>query len=114
MRNPAFFATMILGAFLMSVAAHAAAPEGTIEIDVIRKNQPTVPFRHKSHKTLACRMCHHEDARGREQRCSGCHEEKADGKVAGLKEAYHRKCIACHKKARRGPVVCTRCHKLGK
>jgi uncharacterized protein (DUF2141 family) len=114
MKRRVAMATAVFAVLAAAAAAFAAAPDNAIEIDVIRKNQPPVAFRHKAHKTLACRMCHHADERNREKRCSVCHAENADGMKPGLKEAFHRSCIGCHKKARRGPVVCTRCHRLNR
>lgn len=98
-----------IGASPVPVAA--GAPDDIVTIDVIRDRQAPVPFRHRSHRTHACRMCHHADPRDEGQRCSGCHMKEAEGEMPGLKDAFHRKCMECHRKAKRGPMICTRCHR---
>ncbi len=111
MKRPVIFAMMLLSMFLAVDMVEAKAPDNAIEIDVIQKKQPSVTFRHKAHKTIGCKMCHHADTKGPRRRCSGCHGEEASGNKVGLKEAFHRMCMGCHKKAKRGPIVCTRCHR---
>jgi hypothetical protein len=49
------------------------------------------------------------------KKCAACHKEKAQDKVLGLKDAYHKKCEGCHKELKKekkptGPTSCTKCH----
>ncbi len=78
-----------------------------------------VRFMHAKHAQLIdnCFECHHhrpEDLKTPEiVRCSACHQQSfvvdLPGRI-GLKAAYHRKCIQCHKEENKGPVTCTGCH----
>jgi hypothetical protein len=88
---------------------------GKVVIDEIQKSKPPVPFDHKAHaekRAKDCKTCHHKDEAGKEQKCSACHKEKAEGKVVSLKEAYHTTCKDCHKKdaSKKAPVKCNDCH----
>jgi hypothetical protein len=116
-RSPFLLAVPAL-LLLMSTAAVAAprnpAPEAPLVVGGDKKergNNPVV-YRHKVHKSLSCRMCHHKDERNEEQRCSGCHEEKGESGMPGLKDAFHAKCKGCHVRIKKGPKVCTGCHRL--
>jgi hypothetical protein len=45
-------------------------------------------------------------------RCTACHD---GGATIGLRRAYHRKCLGCHRKTRlqgmsSGPELCGECH----
>jgi hypothetical protein len=88
---------------------------GKVVIDEIQKSKPPVPFDHKAHaekRAKDCKTCHHKDEAGKEQKCSACHKEKAEGKVVALKEAYHTTCKDCHKKdaSKKAPTTCSGCH----
>lgn len=88
---------------------------GKVVISEIQKSKPPVPFDHKAHaekRAKDCKTCHHKDEAGKEQKCSACHKEKAEGKVVSLKEAYHTTCKDCHKKdaSKKAPVKCNDCH----
>jgi hypothetical protein len=78
-----------------------------------------VRFMHKKHAAVVgdCLKCHHyrpEDPSASEtERCSACHQESFKPEVpgrVGLKAAYHRQCMGCHKEWDKGPVGCTDCH----
>ena len=76
-----------------------------------------VTFPHLNHYEIIgdCKTCHHhhnqEDAT---PACKKCHNEAFDPdniEKPGLKGAFHRKCMGCHKEYGSGPVVCVNCHK---
>ena len=96
---------------LFAAAAFAAAPEKAIVIDKIQKSKAPVTFDHKSHGALKCVQCHHKGEPGKEQKCSACHGDKADGKKLELKEAFHKHCRDCHKAEKKGPQACNDCHR---
>jgi predicted CXXCH cytochrome family protein len=58
----------------------------------------TVTFPHKKHQEML-------------KDCIKCHE-KGPGKIAELgKDWAHKVCRGCHTEMKRGPVICTDCHK---
>ena len=82
-----------------------------------------VRFNHGQHAAGAadCSVCHHK--RPLEKvgfspnpelvRCSACHQQSFSADFPerlGLKAAYHQRCIGCHEREDRGPVVCVDCH----
>ncbi|MGE5309200.1 MAG: cytochrome c3 family protein [Deltaproteobacteria bacterium] len=70
----------------------------------------SVTFSHKVHSdpaNAACKDCHHM-GEAPVQKCESCHT--ADSKV-NRKDAYHKKCIDCHKEKSKGPTGCMDCHK---
>jgi Class III cytochrome C family len=77
---------------------------------------PTV-FNHKLHAEMAemakgCRECHHYSPEGEYPACSSCHKPgiHADNlEQVGLKGAYHRQCIGCHREWSR-ETDCEICH----
>ncbi len=78
-----------------------------------------VRFMHKKHaaKVGDCLKCHHyrpdDPAASETERCAACHQESFKPEVpgrVGLKAAYHRQCMGCHKEMGQGPVGCTDCH----
>jgi len=65
-----------------------------------------VPFDHKGHADMAemtdgCVICHHYTPEGKEHpACKACHDIAVKGtgiRKPGLKGAYHRQCLNCHK-----------------
>ena len=65
-----------------------------------------VPFDHKGHAQMAqmtrgCVVCHHYTPEGAQHpACRTCHEAepaRADIRKPGLKGAYHRQCMNCHR-----------------
>ena len=91
----------------------AAAQPDKIMINEIQKMKGPVPFDHKQHVAASkdCKSCHHADSPGQEQKCFSCHKEKTVEKTLSLKDAYHKKCIDCHKTQGKGPTKCNDCHK---
>jgi hypothetical protein len=85
---------------------HAAkdAPE-FLKIGILsNRYEPTI-FTHKLHAEMAsmsggCIFCHHFNPPGRIAPCRDCHEsssERSDLSKPGLKGAYHRQCLNCHR-----------------
>lgn len=65
-----------------------------------------VPFDHRGHATMAemaggCTVCHHHTPEGgAHPACRTCHEvapARENIRMPGLKGAYHRQCINCHR-----------------
>ena len=109
----ALMAIVVAVTFSASLVIGAAAPAGKVTIKEIQKTKPAVTFDHKAHADRVkgnCKACHHKDEAGKEQGCSKCHGDKADGKKVELKEAFHKTCKDCHKKMN-GPTKCDGCHK---
>ena len=117
-----------LFAFVAAVAlAHYPA---TIKIGEAAKKQPPVTFDHAKHGdklVKTCGTCHHtqkdltkalNDANKIDvKKCSACHLDPKDAKVPSMREMamtknpFHIRCISCHKEGKKGPTVCTQCHK---
>jgi len=77
-----------------------------------------VPFDHQGHSEMAdmmggCAICHHHTPEGvAHPPCETCHEispEAEDVRKPGLKVAYHRQCVSCHREWS-GATSCTACH----
>ena len=77
-----------------------------------------VPFDHKGHAGMArmtgsCAVCHHYTPDGlKHPACKTCHERnsrKNDIHKPGLKGAYHRQCMGCHREWS-GETRCGACH----
>ena len=78
-----------------------------------------VPFDHAGHAEMAqmaggCSLCHHYTPEGLEHpACKSCHAvaaEEADIRKPGLKGAYHRQCMSCHREWS-GETSCGVCHR---
>jgi hypothetical protein len=75
-----------------------------------------VNFSHGDHMwiTDSCTSCHHHEAAGKYSSCKSCHDKPfnpAELDKPGLKGAYHRRCLDCHKEsAKAGPLGCNECH----
>lgn len=77
-----------------------------------------VPFDHKGHAEMAamtrgCVVCHHYTPEGATHpACKTCHEAsgaRADVQKPGLKGAYHRQCLNCHREWS-DDTKCETCH----
>ena len=77
-----------------------------------------VPFDHKGHADMAqmtqgCAVCHHYTPEGATYpACKSCHEvapERRDIRRPGLKGAYHRQCMSCHREWSH-TTACGICH----
>ena len=93
----------------------------TITLDILSKRYGPVEFSHSYHAEIAgdCASCHHHSPEGTTPACGECHEPiivyhydptKKGGPDLGLKGAYHRQCLGCHKEMESGPIGCTDCH----
>ena len=78
-----------------------------------------VVFSHKLHSEMAdfsrgCSICHHHNPAGPILKCSSCHEKtslRGDLHKPGLKGAYHRQCMGCHREWSHS-TACGNCHAL--
>lgn len=90
----------------------------TITISILSKLYEPVTFPHAKHidAVKECKVCHHMEE-GKTYACSSCHAHVdvyryEDRTVTvGLKGAYHGSCLSCHKKAAKGPLKCSECHR---
>jgi len=74
-----------------------------------------VHFPHSKHFTVkeSCRACHHRFPEEPAKSCYACH--KKDTKtMLGAMNAYHKRCITCHKESKKAPRNCMDCHKIKK
>ena len=80
------------------------APE-ILKIDGLSKLYEPSIFTHKLHAEMAgmsggCISCHHHNPPGRIAACRQCHNPYVTGtdlNKPGLKGAYHRQCLNCHR-----------------
>ena len=106
----AFFVTLCF--MVVAGVSIAAAPE-TVTIDKCQKRKPAVTFNHKKHAdTLKdCKICHHKyEGKGEPNPCFKCHA-CTKGETPSAKQAFHKRCIKCHRKEGKGPKKCAECHK---
>ncbi|HWR83519.1 MAG TPA: cytochrome c3 family protein [Candidatus Deferrimicrobium sp.] len=96
--------------------AVSGAPD-TLVIDVLSKLYGPVRFEHKLHAGMSqmgrgCGECHHYSPAGEIPSCRSCHQpgsDAADLSKPGLKGAYHRQCLACHREWSH-ETQCVLCH----
>jgi hypothetical protein len=71
-------------------------------------------FNHTNHVEYAadCETCHHHSSEVEgAPPCRECHgETSGDLRKPGLKGAYHRQCMNCHREMGAGPLDCVGCH----
>ncbi len=81
------------------------APDVVI-LDELENEYLPVPFDHKGHADMAemtkgCVVCHHYTPEGRQHpSCKDCHDpgiSETSIRKPGLKGAYHRQCLGCHR-----------------
>jgi len=99
----AFLCSLFAG---VSIAAKATAP--TKPLTLKGKTKGPVAFTHVNHK-MDCKECHHKGEPS--DKCEKCHKPAAEGKTPGLKDAFHKNCMGCHKAKKQGPTKCDECHK---
>jgi hypothetical protein len=116
-----------LSSFLIFAATAAAHYPATLKIDAAAKKQAAVTFDHARHGdklATSCDTCHHtqkglkkeETNKVDVKKCSTCHLDPK-GNIPSMREMslsknpFHIRCIACHKEQKKGPAVCTGCHK---
>ncbi len=97
-------------------APQATVPE-VITIGIISNLYEPVVFTHSDHTGYAdnCESCHHHSTAGTSVSCSKCHSpvpraRMTDKTRLGLKGAYHKQCMGCHREMGSGPLDCTDCH----
>jgi len=87
-------------------------------LDELEELYLPVPFDHRGHQQMAemtrgCTVCHHHTPEGREHpACKSCHEVspvRENMRKPGLKAAYHRQCLSCHREWSHA-TSCTVCH----
>lgn len=94
------------------------APE-ILKIDIISNYYEPTIFTHKLHAEMAgmsggCVSCHHFNPPGRIAACRECHDPVVTGTdltKPGLKGAYHRQCLNCHREWSHSNE-CAVCHAL--
>lgn len=93
------------------------APE-LFTIDTLSNIYEPSIFTHKLHAEMAamsggCASCHHFNPPGKILSCVNCHEagKRTDLSKPGLKGAYHRQCLNCHREWSH-TTNCTVCHEL--
>ncbi len=90
-----------------------------IIIDIISDLYVPVVFSHQLHAEMSdmsggCQICHHHNPPGAILACRDCHEvsvKRADLNRPGLKGAYHRQCLGCHREWSH-TTKCSICHAL--
>jgi Class III cytochrome C family len=98
-------------AFLFAIGGVVVAGTAPDVIKLSANYKGGLDFTHAKHVTYAkddCKACHHT---GENVGCKGCHDatgSKANGMKA--KNAFHKQCKDCHKKAGKGPTGCKDCH----
>ena len=86
-------------------------------LDRVASQYPGVQFDHKRHASMSemgggCAECHHFSPAGKISPCESCHAKDAnaaDLRQPGLKGAYHRQCLSCHREWSHD-VNCNVCH----
>ncbi len=107
------------------VTVHASADTGPDKIELQKitaspdRYEPVL-FAHRIHARMSemsgnCVLCHHYNPPGSVLACSECHAAETSSKNAdlskpGLKGAYHRQCINCHRESGLAATQCESCH----
>jgi hypothetical protein len=87
-------------------------------LDELEDRYLPVPFDHRGHAEMAamtrgCAVCHHYTPEGSTHpACKSCHEinpAREDLRKPGLKGAYHRQCLSCHREWSH-ETSCSICH----
>jgi c(7)-type cytochrome triheme protein len=126
MKERTAFVLILIAAFLTLIPGDfwAQPDQITLESPSFKtRERPPVPFPHLRHieAGLSCKDCHHRYEKGENVidegeleagkpgiRCHECHSSKSNPKV---RDAFHRQCIDCHKKSKKGPLFCGECHR---
>ncbi len=108
-----FLSGVAFGLLLATAAAAAPFPdEILLSIRDIVQTKPHVGFAHKGHGKYVsgCGTCHHRDTGIVGQKCSGCHGSTEETTKVCLRQAYHKQCMGCHSRGKKGPTKCNQCH----
>jgi hypothetical protein len=98
--------------------ARPATGPNVVELNELEKLYDPVRFDHKAHSGMTrfgggCTLCHHHTPEGGEHpSCRTCHAPDVpheDSDQPGLKGAYHRQCLGCHREWE-GETSCEICH----
>ncbi len=101
-------AVFAFGGFTAQAGTNDDGPKAPI---TLKNKKGAVTFKHEIHKSQSCKTCHHKEKDGKiGVACSECHKAKVENDVPKAKKAFHDKCIACHKKEKKGPSKCKECH----
>ena len=88
-------------------------PEECVLYHLVDRYEPTV-FTHSNHVEYEedCTVCHHHSSEVESYPpCRACHGIAfKDLNKPGLKGAYHRQCMNCHRQMESGPLGCEDCH----
>ena len=97
---------------------HDRRPPDIVILNELADLYLPVPFDHKGHAEMAemtrgCEVCHHYTPKGLEHpACKACHNVASTGETMrkpGLKGAYHRQCMSCHREWSHD-TACGVCH----
>ena len=126
MRRPVLPMMLVLSLAATLALAHHTIPD-TVVIDDAAKKQLPVPFTHAKHATTlvkSCDTCHHMQKGLTAEKshtikvlnCSVCHLNPPSSvpsmrEMSLTKNPFHIVCISCHKEQKKGPVLCTECHR---
>jgi hypothetical protein len=119
--------TLLFSGLIFLVSAHSQEDMRIVSAEpFVKPRRPPAVFRHDEHNELAgieeCHVCHHvydengklvEDESSEDQSCSDCHELARSGNKPALMKAFHSNCKGCHKKQKKGPLMCGQCHVRG-
>lgn len=117
--------SVAIAALLCTFLSSAVANEETmIDISAFQKtDRPVVMFSHDNHNEKAeleeCNICHHvyennqlvADESSEDQTCSDCHNAGIKAAPLSLITAFHNRCKGCHLQLKKGPFLCSECHK---
>lgn len=99
--------------FVVPVCPKASAD--VVRIGALSTVYEPLRFTHDKHMEIEsnCSVCHHYSGQETPS-CVSCHDAGLGGAkerhIIGLKDAYHGRCIGCHRKTG-GPSACAGCHK---
>ena len=108
----------VLLLFCAPFGANAAEhPKQPITVKLEGAKLAPVTFSHDTHvekQKIECVTCHHKNPEN-PTACTTCHEKEAKGKTPSARDAFHTRCITCHKemaaKGMHAPAKCMECHK---
>lgn len=108
--------------FVLQPTAISKKPPKETVIKGCGDKKPPVKFPHAKHvktlkeKGMKCKTCHHK--KGKVKTCSTkeCHGKPQKGlktcsDKSMKKNPFHKQCVGCHKKLKKGPKKCKECHK---
>ncbi len=93
-----------------------SSPDVIVIKEISELYMPVI-FPHRLHASMeamsdGCTLCHHHEVAGKPQPCSACHgnfTEPGNLWKPGLRGAYHRHCLSCHRDWS-GETACLKCH----